>query len=131
MRQAAKQVFLPSLALLLAVSLTFLGAGAAVTGGPPAPRSAPRLRIRPLNPPAKKNAAFWRRFSLSTHLFSHFWLATPQLVLQADWQDVWHSPQPPFFALSHRLRVSRVLILSMVILPSSRFSRRPAGTADY
>jgi hypothetical protein len=42
--------------------------------------------------------------------FSHFWLATPQLVLQADWQEVWHSPQPPFFALSHRLRVSRVLI---------------------
>jgi len=29
--------------------------------------------------------------------FSHFWLATVQLVLQADWQDVWHSPQatPP------------------------------------
>jgi hypothetical protein len=25
--------------------------------------------------------------------FSHFWLATVQLVLQADWQDVWHSPQ--------------------------------------
>ena len=35
MRQAAKQVFLPSLALLLAVSLTFLGAGAAVTGAMP------------------------------------------------------------------------------------------------
>lgn len=35
MRQAAKQVFLPGLALLLAVSLTFLGAGAAVTGAMP------------------------------------------------------------------------------------------------
>ena len=43
-------------------------------------------------------------------LFSHFWLAIPQLVLQADWQEVWHSPQPPFFALSQRLRVSTVLI---------------------
>ena len=32
----------------------------------------------------------------------------PQLVLQADWQEVWHSPQPPFFALSQRLRVSMV-----------------------
>ena len=32
-------------------------------------------------------------------LFSHCWFAMPQLVLQADWQDVWHSPQPPFFAL--------------------------------
>jgi hypothetical protein len=24
---------------------------------------------------------------------SHFWLATVQLVLQADWHEVWHSPQ--------------------------------------
>jgi len=32
----------------------------------------------------------------------------PQLVLQADWQDVWHSPQPPF-AL-HKLRVFIVLM---------------------
>jgi hypothetical protein len=47
-------------------------------------------------------------------VFSHFWLATPQLVLQADWQEVWHSPQPPFLALSHRERVSRVLILSII-----------------
>jgi hypothetical protein len=46
--------------------------------------------------------------------FSHFWLATPQLVLQADWQEVWHSPQPPFLALSHISRVSRVLILSII-----------------
>jgi hypothetical protein len=28
--------------------------------------------------------------------FSHFWLATVQLVLQADWQLAWHSPQPAF-----------------------------------
>ena len=48
---------------------------------------------------------------------SHFWLATPQLVLQADWQEVWHSPQPPFLALSQRLRVSRVLILFMIVTP--------------
>jgi hypothetical protein len=52
--------------------------------------------------------------------FSHFWLATPQLVLQADWQEVWHSPQPPFLALSHRLRVSRVLILSMITISNSK-----------
>ena len=50
--------------------------------------------------------------------FSHFWLATPQLVLHADWQEVWHSPQPPFFALSQRLRVSMVLILFIFITPS-------------
>ena len=47
-------------------------------------------------------------------LFSHCWLATPQLVLQADWQEVWHSPQPPCFALAHRSRVSMVLILSII-----------------
>ena len=46
-------------------------------------------------------------------LFSHCWLAMPQLVLQADWQEVWHSPQPPFLALSHRLRVLSVLICSI------------------
>jgi ABC-type thiamine transport system ATPase subunit len=38
----------------------------------------------------------------------------PQLVLQADWQEVWHSPQPPFLALSQRLRVSMVTMCSMV-----------------
>jgi len=63
--------------------------------------------------PSKKmppmSAAFWQTYLLS-FLFSHFWFAIPQLVLQADWQEVWHSPQPPFFALSHRLRVSIVLI---------------------
>ena len=32
-------------------------------------------------------------------LFSHFWFATPQEVLQADWQEVWHSPQPPVSSL--------------------------------
>jgi hypothetical protein len=31
-------------------------------------------------------------------LLSHFWLATVQLVLQADWHDVWHSPQALPFA---------------------------------
>jgi len=49
--------------------------------------------------------------------FSHFWLATPQLVLQADWQEVWHSPQPPFLALAHISRVARVLILFIFISP--------------
>jgi hypothetical protein len=34
--------------------------------------------------------------SAYVHLFSHFWFATVQLVLQADWQEVWHSPQPEF-----------------------------------
>jgi len=47
-------------------------------------------------------------------LLSHFWFAMPQLVLQADWQEVWHSPQPPFFALLQRLLVFRVLMRSII-----------------
>ena len=39
---------------------------------------------------------------------SHCWLAIPQDVLQADWQEVWHSPQPPFFADSARFLVFKV-----------------------
>jgi len=42
---------------------------------------------------------------------SHFWLATEQEVLLADWQEVWHSPQPPFFADSQRFLELNVLIL--------------------
>jgi len=57
-------------------------------------------------------------------VFSHCWLAIPQLVLQADWQDVWHSPQPPFFALSQRLRVSIVLICVMITTSIKIFCRK-------
>jgi len=60
-----------------------------------------------------KNAALVRRHlhdrsDYLSSFFSHCWFAIPQLVLQADWQEVWHSPHPPFLALSHRLRVSSV-----------------------
>jgi hypothetical protein len=44
-------------------------------------------------------------------------LATPHEVLQADWQEVWHSPQPPVTALFFRFRVSIVLILFIVNTP--------------
>ena len=50
-------------------------------------------------------------------LFSHCGLAIPQLVLQADWQEVWHSPHPPFFALSQRLRVW-IVSICFIIEPS-------------
>ena len=49
-------------------------------------------------------------------LFSHFWFATPQEVLQADWQEVWHSPHPPAAQLFFRSRVSIVWILFIVII---------------
>jgi hypothetical protein len=44
-------------------------------------------------------------------LFSHCWFATPQEVLQADWQEVWHSPQPPLLTVFAMSLVSIVLIL--------------------
>jgi len=38
--------------------------------------------------------------NLPYFLFSQVWFATVQEVLQADWQEAWHSPQPPLQALS-------------------------------
>ena len=37
-----------------------------------------------------------------------------QEVLLADWQEVWHSPQPPFTADSTRFLVSKVWILFII-----------------
>ena len=37
-------------------------------------------------------------------------------VLQADWQDVWHSPQPPFLIVSFNVFSFNVLICFMVSL---------------
>ena len=51
---------------------------------------------------------------LKTYLaFSQLWLPTVQEVLQADWQEVWHSPQPPFFMDSFKSLVANVLICFM------------------
>ena len=45
------------------------------------------------------------------------WLPTVQLVLQADWQDVGHSPQPPVLAVFCKDSVLIVRIrLAMIIL---------------
>ena len=41
-------------------------------------------------------------------LLSQVWLPTVQDVLQADWQDVWHSPHPPFFTVFCNLFVFNV-----------------------
>ena len=50
----------------------------------------------------------------SASLFSQGWFATPQLVLHALWQEVWHSPQPPLTALLAISRVFRVTICFMI-----------------
>jgi hypothetical protein len=47
------------------------------------------------------------------YFFSHFWFASVQDVLHADWQDVWHSPQPVFSLLFLRLPFTTVLICFM------------------
>jgi len=57
-----------------------------------------------------------RRQALAALLFvesayleaSHCWLAIVQDVLQADWQDVWHLPQPPLAAVSFKLALFTV-----------------------
>ena len=61
----------------------------------------------------RKTALYKRRkrFAYLLSLFSHGWLVTPHDVLQADWQDVWHSPQPPSFRLFVKSRVLIVIIL--------------------
>jgi hypothetical protein len=52
---------------------------------------------------------------------SQLWFATVQLVLQADWQDAWHSPQPPLASVLFSIFVLSVFIsfvpLSMFFLP--------------
>jgi hypothetical protein len=55
-------------------------------------------------------------------LFSHFWFATVQEVLQADWQEVWHSPQPPLQALFFRVAPFKVWICFMWNLLLRSFS---------
>ena len=52
-------------------------------------------------------------------LFSQVWFPTVQDVLQADWQDVWHSPQPPFFRVFCKDFVFRVLICFIMWPPFS------------
>ena len=49
-------------------------------------------------------------------LLSQLWLPTVQLVLQADWQDVWHSPHPPFLTVLESFFVLSVLICFMIVL---------------
>jgi len=39
---------------------------------------------------------------------SQVWFPTVQEVLQADWQEVWHSPHPPFFNVFCNLFVFNV-----------------------
>jgi hypothetical protein len=59
--------------------------------------------------------------------FSQRWFASVQDVLQADWQDVWHSPQPVFSFFSLRLPFTTVLICFISISLSACIVSRPTG----
>jgi len=63
------------------------------------------------------------------YCFSQGWFATPQDVLQADWQDVWHSPQPPFCTDLFKSRVAIVLIL--LIFSTSLKVKKFLSTISY
>jgi hypothetical protein len=52
------------------------------------------------------------------YLFSHFWFATVQLVLHADWQDAWHSPQPKLF-VSFFAAGLLIVFICFIMYPSS------------
>jgi len=57
-------------------------------------------------------------------VFSHSWFATVQDVLHADWQDVWHSPQP-FPAVF--FNVGFAIVLMFFMYGSSLFHANPAS----
>jgi len=85
----------------------FIGHRAVRQGAPPANSN----RLSPFGssgmlPPASK-----RHILPPDYFFcSHVWLPTVQEVLHADWQDVWHSPHPPFFTVLFNVCVFNVLI---------------------
>ena len=68
------------------------------------------------------------RAANKNYLFSQLWLPTVQLVLHADWQDVWHSPQPPFFTVFCNFFVLNVLMCFMVCILSIIFYKNCAET---
>ena len=66
--------------------------------------------------------------------FSQGWFATPQEVLHADWQEVWHSPQPPFLIVLCNFLVFKVFTCFILKSPfllflSKRYLCISGGTA--
>lgn len=70
----------------------------------------------------KANALCLRLFRLlklhKAYLLSQVWFATVHEVLQADWHEVWHSPQPPLAIVFFKTAVFKVLICFIVCPPS-------------
>ncbi len=57
-----------------------------------------------------------RPYQLKSYLCSQLWFPTVQDVLHADWQEVWHSPHPPFFTVFCNLLVFNVFTCFMMLL---------------
>ena len=57
-----------------------------------------------------------RLYQFKSYLCSQLWFPTVQDVLHADWQDVWHSPQPPFLIVFCNLLVFNVFTCFMMLL---------------
>ena len=75
------------------------------------------MRTRPKSPSISPPLLIITVYSNSflAYLFSQLWFPTVQDVLHADWQDVWHSPHPPFFTVLFRVCVFNVLMCFIVI----------------
>lgn len=57
-------------------------------------------------------------FRFSYFAFSQVWFPTVQDVLHADWQDVWHSPHPPFLTVLFSVCVFSVLMCFIFTPPN-------------
>jgi hypothetical protein len=74
--------------------------------------SLPRLaNSNPKQPPKLGKKAAWDPYR------SQAWLPTVQEVLQADWQDVWHSPHPPVIKVFLSAVPLRVLMCFFMLPP--------------
>ena len=75
------------------------------------------MRTRPKSPSISPPLLIITVYSNSflAYLFSQLWFPTVQEVLHADWQEVWHSPHPPFFTVFCKFFVFRVLICSITL----------------
>ena len=73
------------------------------------------FRIKPV--PETDLQARMNTFTVCYFACSQVWLPTVQDVLHADWQEVWHSPQPPFFTVFCSFVVFKVLMCFIMNSP--------------
>jgi len=64
--------------------------------------------------PAKTGSCIFKNYLLC----SQTWLPTVQEVLQADWQEAGHSPQPPVRKVLFNIALLTVLMCFLILNPS-------------